>query len=138
MNTSIRTALLVGMAMCAASLSHAEDDWAIGSAWWSQYARDNCELEAKIYKNDDGEDFLHMLVKCNGKLDQHDDIGWYHPRGGPHDPDHRCKLDRVERLDKIAIHLYTTCKYHIAPETRGPLLIRFTGWNILITNSENF
>jgi hypothetical protein len=138
MKAPIRIAILVSAAIWAAGLSHAAnwaDQYTATNQKNAEYWKERCELDGKILKNDNGEDFIRAITKCDGK-ERHDDLGFYYPRGGPHTPDHRCKLINVVRVDKNAVHLFETCKYHESP--RGPLLIQFTGENILITNSENF
>lgn len=39
------------------------------------------KLEAKILEDNS----LHVLVKCDGVEMFHQDIGFYYPKGGPHD-----------------------------------------------------
>lgn len=102
-----------------------------------EYWKERCELNGIIMLKPNGDTFVRTITKCDGK-ERFDDISFYWPRGGPHTPDHLCKLDKVEKLDKWAFHLFHTCKYVVAPETRGPFLVQFDGENILITNSENF
>ena len=99
--------------------------------------RDTCELVLKVVKDDDG-DMLHFVVNCDGKQVFHADRGFYFPKGGPHDRDHRCELTRLEQIDKLGYLLTTKCKYHPDPYTRGPLQIQFDGRDIQIENTENY
>jgi hypothetical protein len=102
----------------------------------SNDVRYGCDFQIKIIKNNIGEDVLHVLIECNNREEFHEDWGIYHPRGGPHDHDHRCLLDEVERIDRFGYIIHTTCKY---AKIKRPMVIQLTDNNtILITNPENY
>jgi hypothetical protein len=95
----MRKALLTGVAVVSllgASAAHATEQTA-----------PTCELEVKILKDNS----LHVLEKCDGAKVFHGDMDFYHPKGGPHDAAHKCKLEDVEQIDKAGAIVHTYCEY---------------------------
>jgi hypothetical protein len=92
-----------------------------------------CELEVKILKDNS----LHVLVKCDGVEAYHGDMDFYHPKGGPHDEAHKCRLLDVEQIDQAGAVFHTYCEYKQGNKTSA-LVIQLTRGDILITNAENY
>ena len=94
-----------------------------------------CELEVKILKDNS----LHVLEKCDGVKVFHQDMDFYHPRGGPHDDAHKCRLESVEQIDQIGAIVHTHCEYRKGNKKAALVLqIKSTGNDVLITNAENY
>jgi hypothetical protein len=96
-------------------------------------AANACDLEVKILKDN----LLHVLEKCAGVETFHQDISIYHPRGGPHDAAHKCRLLSVEQADKSGAVIQTYCEFRIGAKQSG-LSVQSTNNSILITNTENY
>jgi len=92
-----------------------------------------CDLEAKILKDNS----LHVLVRCVDVEMFHKDMDFYHPRGGPHDEAHKCRLESVERIDREGALVHTYCEYRKGNKNSA-LVIQLSGNDILITNAENY
>ena len=113
----MRTKLLTGVAvlLLSAGTAHA------------------CELETKILKDNS----LHILVRCDDVEMFHRDMDFYHPRGGPHDEAHKCRLESVEQIDQVGAIVHTYCEYKKGNKNSA-LVIQLSGDDILITNTENY
>ena len=92
-----------------------------------------CDLEVKILKDNS----LHVLIRCVDVEMFHRDMDFYHPRGGPHDEAHKCRLLDVEQIDQAGAIFHTYCDFKQGNKTSA-LVIQITGYDILITNAENY
>ena len=92
-----------------------------------------CALEVKILKDNS----LHVLVRCVDVEMFHEDMRFYYPKGGPNDVDHECKLLEVEQIDKAGSLAHMSCKYREEGKKHA-LAIQLSGYDILITNTENY
>jgi hypothetical protein len=102
--------------------------------------RNTCELQIEILKSNR----LHVRVNCKNREGNftinafNENLIFHHPRGGPHDTDHECILEEVERIDQVGYLVYDHCKYREGGK-RSALTIQLTETNtILITNAENY
>src|SRR5262249_32166893 len=86
-----------------------------------------CELEVKILKDNS----LHILEKCDGVKVLHRDMDFYHPKGGPHDAAHKCRLLDVEQIDQTGAIVHTHCEYK-QENKKSALVIQISGYDILI------
>jgi hypothetical protein len=92
-----------------------------------------CDLEVKILKDNS----LHVLIRCVDVEMFHRDMDFYHPRGGPHDDAHKCRLESVEQIDQAGSIVHTYCEYRKGNKNSA-LVIQLSGYDILITNAENY
>jgi len=92
-----------------------------------------CELETKILKDNS----LHVLVRCDDVEMFHRDMDFYHPKGGPHDEAHKCRLESVEQIDQAGSIVHTYCE-HRKGNKNSALVVQLPGYDILITNAENY
>ena len=92
-----------------------------------------CELETKILKDNS----LHVLVRCDDVEMFHRDMDFYHPKGGPHDEAHKCRLENVEQIDQAGSIVHTYCEYRKGNKNSA-LVVQLSGYDILITNAENY
>ena len=94
-----------------------------------------CKLEVKILKDNS----LHVLERCDGVQVLHKDMDFYHPRGGPHDAAHKCRLLDVEQIGQTGAIVHTYCEYRKGNKKSALVLqIKSTGSDVLITNAENY
>ena len=97
-----------------------------------------CELEASKLEVKILEDnSLHVLAKCSDVEVFHRDMDFYHPKGGPHDEAHKCKLEDVEQIDQAGAIVHTYCEYRKGNKNSA-LVIQLSGYDVLITNAENY
>jgi hypothetical protein len=67
----------------------------------------------------------------------HRDMDFYHPKGGPYDEAHKCRLESVEQIDQAGSIVQTYCEYRKGNKNSA-LVVRLSGYDILITNAENY
>jgi hypothetical protein len=105
---------------------------------WSAGTAHACELEASKLEVKILEDnSLHVLVRCAGVEVFHRDMDFYHPKGGPHDEVHKCRLESVEQIDQAGAIVHTHCEYRKGNKNSA-LVLQLSGYDILITNAENY
>ena len=92
-----------------------------------------CELEASILEDS----LLHILVKCDGVEMFNQDMDFYYPKGGPHDAAHKCRVLDVKQIDQASATFHTHCE-HKQGNKKSALVIQISGYDILITNAENY
>jgi len=90
------------------------------------------KLETRILKDNS----LHVLLKCGGVEMFHQDMDFYYPCG-PHDAAHKCRLLDVEQIDQAGAIFHTYCEYRKGNK-KAALVIQISGYDILITNAENY
>jgi hypothetical protein len=91
------------------------------------------KLEVKILEDNS----LHVLVRCAGVEVFHRDMDFYHPKGGPYDAAHKCRLESMEQIDQAGSIVHTYCEYRKGNKNSA-LVIQLSGYDILITNAENY
>jgi hypothetical protein len=60
-----------------------------------------------------------------------------YPKSGPYDVAHKCRLLDVEQIDQAGAIFHTHCEYKQGNKTSA-LVIQISGYDILITNAENY